>query len=84
MDNINVVENKTSDLVVLHELTRKELIADLIMDTLFNAIYLDSRNKPNFNSYDIKDGLLLDLMEKYDAKRYEKVIAKLKEEAKDG
>ena len=80
MEEVKVVKNAQSDFEVLHELTRKELVADLIFDCLFDAVYLDSKYRPSFNSYDLKDGLLLNLMEKYDKKRFDEVMAKLKEE----
>lgn len=80
---IDVVKDTQSDFEVLHELTRKELISDLIMDVIFDAIYLDSRGKPNFNRYDLKESLLVNLIEKYDKKRFDEVIARLKEEEKE-
>lgn len=76
---IDVVKDTQSDYEVLRELTRKELISDLIMDVIFDALYLDSKGKPDFNRYDLKESLLVNLVEKYDKKRFDEVIARLKE-----
>ena len=71
---------KKGEFEMLHDLTRKELISDLIMDELYNAISLDSKGKPDFNKYEINDDLLISLIEKYDKERFEKIIEKLKSE----
>ena len=64
----------------MYELTRKELVADLIFDELYKGIQLNDEDKPDFNSYKLKDEYLLELLKKYNTTAYENRLIELADE----
>lgn len=67
-------------LTTLYELTRKELVADLIFEELYKGIQLDDANKPDFNCYRVKDEYLLELLKRYNPTAYENRLIELTDE----
>ena len=71
---------RKDELTTLYELTRKELVADLIFDELYKGIQLNDEDKPDFNSYKLKDEYLLELLKKYNTTAYENRLIELADE----
>lgn len=68
------------ELTTLYELTRKELIADLLFEELYKRIELDEDNKPDFCAYKINEEYVLELLKKYNTTAYENRLTELADE----
>ena len=61
---------------------RKEIIADLIINSLYNCLEVES-NKITLNTYDLNEKLIVQLLKQYDKLKFETLTESLLDSQED-